>query len=112
MRRLYDSPRDAVAGLLTDRVTIMSGGFGLSRNPESLIPKIRASGVQGLIVISSNAGADGFGLWMLLESRQVRKMVSSYVGDNRPIELAPGVGVEEVRAKTAAAFALAAEVAL
>jgi 3-oxoacid CoA-transferase subunit A len=67
-------------------MTIMSGGFGLSGNPESLIPEVRASGVTGLTVISNNAGADGFGLWMLLESRQVAKMIASYVGENRLFE--------------------------
>jgi len=67
-------------------MTIMSGGFGLSGNPESLIPEVRASGVKNLTVISNNAGADGFGLWMLLDSRQVAKMVSSYVGENKLFE--------------------------
>lgn len=61
----------------------MSGGFGLSGNPESLIPEIKASGVKGLTIISNNAGADGFGLWHLLQSRQVRKMISSYIGENK-----------------------------
>jgi len=67
-------------------MTVMSGGFGLSGNPESLIPEIRAAGVTGLTVISNNAGADGFGLWMLLESRQIAKMISSYVGENKLFE--------------------------
>src|SRR3954463_8054614 len=67
-------------------MTIMSGGFGLVGNPESLIPEIRASGVKDLTFISNNAGADGFGLWHLLESRQIRKMVSSYVGENKLFE--------------------------
>ena len=84
--KIYDSPRAALNGLLFDGMTIMSGGFGLSGNPESLIPEVRASGVKRLTVISNNAGADGFGLWMLLESRQVAKMVSSYVGENRLFE--------------------------
>lgn len=83
MQKIYDSPAQALDGLLFDGMTIMSGGFGLSGNPESLIPEIRASGVKDLTVISNNAGADGFGLWMLLESRQVRKMISSYVGENK-----------------------------
>ena len=64
----------------------MSGGFGLSGNPESLIPEIKVSGVKGLTVISNNAGADGFGLWMLLQTRQIAKMISSYVGDNKLFE--------------------------
>jgi len=73
--KVYDNPAAALDGLLFDGMTIMSGGFGLSGNPESLIPEIRASGVKGLTVISNNAGADGFGLWMLLETRQIAKMI-------------------------------------
>ncbi|KTT69594.1 CoA transferase subunit A [Sphingomonas sanguinis] len=84
--KIYPSPAAALDGLLFDGMTIMSGGFGLSGNPESLIPEVRASGVKGLTVISNNAGADGFGLWMLLESRQVAKMISSYVGENKLFE--------------------------
>ena len=86
MSKIFASPRAALEGLLFDGMTIMSGGFGLSGNPESLIPEIRAAGVGGLTVISNNAGADGFGLWMLLESRQVKKMISSYVGENKLFE--------------------------
>lgn len=84
--KIHPSPAAALEGLLFDGMTIMSGGFGLSGNPESLIPEIRASGVKGLTVISNNAGADGFGLWMLLESRQIAKMISSYVGENKLFE--------------------------
>ena len=84
--KIFTSPADALAGILFDGMTIMSGGFGLSGNPESLIPEIRASGIKQLTVISNNAGADGFGLWMLLESRQVKKMISSYVGENKEFE--------------------------
>ena len=84
--KIYDHPAAALEGLLFAGMTIMSGGFGLSGNPESLIPEIRASGVKRLTVISNNAGADGFGLWMLLESRQVAKMISSYVGENKLFE--------------------------
>jgi len=86
VNKIYDSPRAALAGLLRDGMTIMSGGFGLVGNPESLIPEIEASGVKDLTVISNNAGADGFGLWQLLVSRQIRKMVSSYVGENKLFE--------------------------
>lgn len=86
MRKVYATPALALEGLLFDGMTIMSGGFGLSGNPESLIPEIRASGVTELTVISNNAGADGFGLWMLLQSRQIRKMISSYVGENKLFE--------------------------
>ena len=84
--KVVSSPAKALEGLLFDGMTIMSGGFGLSGNPESLIPEIRSSGVTALTIISNNAGADGFGLWMLLESRQVRKMISSYVGENKLFE--------------------------
>lgn len=84
--KIYDSPEAALAGVLFDGMTIMSGGFGLAGNPESLIPVIRDSGVNELTVISNNAGADGFGLWMLLANRQVKKMISSYVGENKLFE--------------------------
>ena len=86
MQKIYPSPAAALDGILFDGMTIMSGGFGLSGNPESLIPEIKVSGVRGLTVISNNAGADGFGLWMLLQTRQIAKMISSYVGDNKLFE--------------------------
>jgi 3-oxoacid CoA-transferase subunit A len=86
VNKVFDSPRAALEGLLRDGMTIMSGGFGLAGNPESLIPEIKAAGVKELTIISNNAGADGFGLWHLLQSRQVRKMISSYVGENRLFE--------------------------
>jgi 3-oxoacid CoA-transferase subunit A len=86
VNKIYDSPKAALEGLLHDGMTIMSGGFGLSGNPESLIPEIKASGVKDLTVISNNAGADGFGLWHLLQSRQIRKMISSYIGENKLFE--------------------------
>ena len=86
MNKLYPSPADALRGLLFGGMTIMSGGFGLSGNPESLIPEIRASGVGDLTIVSNNAGAEGFGLWMLLQTRQVRRMISSYIGDNKLFE--------------------------
>ena len=86
MKKIYQNPASALEGLLFDGMTIMSGGFGLSGNPESLIPEVRASGTKNLTVISNNAGADGFGLWMLLETRQIRKMISSYVGENKLFE--------------------------
>jgi 3-oxoacid CoA-transferase subunit A len=84
--KIYPSPAAALADVLFDGMTLMSGGFGLSGNPESLIPEVRRAGVKNLTVISNNAGADGFGLWMLLESRQVRKMIASYVGENKLFE--------------------------
>ncbi len=84
--KIHPDPRAALEGVLFDGMTIMSGGFGLSGNPESLIPEIRDAGVGGLTVISNNAGADGFGLWMLLKTRQIRRMIASYVGDNKLFE--------------------------
>lgn len=86
MNKIYPSPAAALDGLLRDGMTIMSGGFGLCGNPESLIPEVRAAGVTDLTIISNNAGADGLGLWTLLESRQVAKMISSYVGENKLFE--------------------------
>lgn len=86
MQKVYPSPAAALEGVLFDGMTIMSGGFGLSGNPESLIPAIKAAGVKNLTVISNNAGADGFGLWMLLQTRQIGKMISSYVGENKLFE--------------------------
>jgi 3-oxoacid CoA-transferase subunit A len=86
MRKIYESPAAALQDVLFDGMTIMSGGFGLSGNPESLIPIIRDAGVKDLTVISNNCGADGFGLWMLLHTRQIRKMVSSYAGENKLFE--------------------------
>ena len=85
-KKIYGSPAEALSGLLFDGMTIMSGGFGLSGNPESLILAIRDAGVKGLTVISNNCGADGFGLWMLLNNGQIRKMISSYVGENKLFE--------------------------
>jgi 3-oxoacid CoA-transferase subunit A len=86
MQKIYDSPAAALDGLLFDGMTIMSGGFGLSGNPENLIPAIKAAGVRELTIISNNCGADGFGLWMLLANGQIGKMISSYVGENKLFE--------------------------
>ncbi len=84
--KIYPSPAAALEGLLHDGMRIMSGGFGLSGNPESLIPVIRDAGVKSLTVISNNCGADGFGLWTLLNNGQIRKMIASYVGENKLFE--------------------------
>lgn len=86
MNKIFNSPEEALRGVLFDGMTIMSGGFGLSGNPESLIPAVRDAGVKNLTIISNNCGADGVGLWMLLDSGQIRKMVSSYVGENKLFE--------------------------
>jgi 3-oxoacid CoA-transferase subunit A len=86
VNKIYGSPKAALQDLLRDGMTIMSGGFGLVGNPESLIPEIKSSGVKSLTVISNNAGADGFGLWHLLQTGQIRKMISSYIGENKLFE--------------------------
>src|SRR5512132_262072 len=83
MNKLRTDAKAALAGLLRDDMTIMAGGFGLCGIPEALIEAIRDSGVKNLTVISNNAGIDGVGLGVLLETRQIRKMISSYVGENK-----------------------------
>src|SRR3546814_5175870 len=85
-KKFHDTSSDALAGLLFDGMTIAAGGFGLCGIPETLIDEIRRSGVKDLTVISNNAGVDDFGLGLLLQSRQVRKMVSSYFGENKEFE--------------------------
>ena len=83
MKKVFPDARNALAGLIKDGMTIMSGGFGLCGIPETLILAIRDSGAKGLTVISNNAGVDGIGLGILLETRQIKKMISSYVGENK-----------------------------
>ena len=83
MRKVYSDAQTALAGLLRDDMTIMAGGFGLCGIPETLIGAVRESGVRGLTIISNNAGIDNVGLGVLLETRQVKKMISSYVGENK-----------------------------
>src|SRR6202171_6281236 len=83
MNKVYPDAAAALAGVLRDDMTIMAGGFGLCGIPETLIAAIRDSGGRGLTVISNNAGIDGVGLGLLLESRQIRRMISSYVGENK-----------------------------
>ena len=82
MRKVYSSPKEALDGLLFDAMFIASGGFGLCGIPELLITAIRDAGVKDLTVASNNAGVDDFGLGLLLQTRQVKKMISSYVGEN------------------------------
>lgn len=86
MQKVYPDAKSALEGLLSDGMTIMAGGFGLCGIPELLIAAIKDSGVKDLTVISNNAGVDDFGLGLLLQSRQIRKMVSSYVGENKLFE--------------------------
>ncbi|KAA9010300.1 CoA transferase subunit A [Histidinibacterium aquaticum] len=83
MQKVYGNAAEALDGLLHDGMLIAAGGFGLCGIPELLIQAIRDSGVKDLTVASNNAGVDGFGLGLLLESKQVKKMMSSYVGENK-----------------------------
>ena len=84
--KVKSTAADALAGVLFDGMTIMAGGFGLCGIPENLIAAIRETGVKDLTVVSNNCGVDGFGLGILLENRQIKKMVSSYVGENKLFE--------------------------
>ncbi|MFM8784508.1 MAG: CoA transferase subunit A [Phycisphaerales bacterium] len=84
--KVFDTPERALDGLVRDGMTVAVGGFGLCGIPERLILALRDSGVQGLTCVSNNAGVDDWGLGLLLKTRQVRKMVSSYVGENAEFE--------------------------
>ncbi|MBL6937673.1 MAG: CoA transferase subunit A [Alphaproteobacteria bacterium] len=86
MKKTYPDADAALAGLLFDGMTIMSGGFGLCGIPEKLIAALVKAGTKNLTVISNNAGVDEFGLGLLLQTRQIKKMVSSYVGENKTFE--------------------------
>ncbi len=86
MRKIYPSAAEALKGIVRDGQLMAVGGFGLCGIPEALIAALRDSGVKGLTVISNNAGVDGFGLGQLLETRQITKMISSYVGENKEFE--------------------------
>jgi 3-oxoacid CoA-transferase subunit A len=84
--KIYPNAQAALDGVLFDGMTIMAGGFGLCGIPENLIAEVKRAGVRNLTVISNNAGVDGFGLGVLLNTRQVKKMISSYVGENKEFE--------------------------
>ena len=86
MNKIYPNAKQALDGLVENGMTLAVGGFGLCGIPEALIEALRDTGRKNLTVISNNAGVDGFGLGLLLESRQVRKMISSYVGENKEFE--------------------------
>ena len=83
MNKVYPDAKSALSGILKDGMMVMSGGFGLCGIPEFLSDAIRDSGVKGLTFVSNNAGVDGIGLSRLLETRQIKKMISSYVGENK-----------------------------
>ena len=86
MRKLFPSAKAALQGIVRDGQLLAVGGFGLCGIPEALIDALRDSGAKNLTVISNNAGVDGFGLGKLLETRQISKMISSYVGENKEFE--------------------------
>ena len=83
MKKVYPDAKAALAGLLQDGMLIMAGGFGLCGIPETLIQAIRDSGTKNLTVVSNNCGIDGVGLGLLLDTKQIKKMISSYVGENK-----------------------------
>ena len=86
MNKVFPSADEALRGIVADGQLMAVGGFGLCGIPEALIAALRDSGVKNLTVISNNAGVDGFGLGQLLETRQIKKMISSYVGENKEFE--------------------------
>ncbi len=86
MDKVFPNARSALDGLVFDGMTVMSGGFGLCGIPEHLILALRDSGVSGLTVISNNCGVDEFGMGLLLQTKQIKKMISSYVGENAEFE--------------------------
>jgi 3-oxoacid CoA-transferase subunit A len=83
MKKVYPDAKSALAGILKDGMMVMAGGFGLCGMPETLIKALRDSGVKDLTCVSNNAGIDGAGLGLLLETRQIKKMIASYVGENK-----------------------------
>jgi 3-oxoacid CoA-transferase subunit A len=83
MKKVYPDAKSALAGVVKDGITVMAGGFGLCGMPSTLIEALRDSGVKNLTCVSNNAGIDGAGLGLLLETRQIKKMIASYVGENK-----------------------------
>ena len=84
--KLYKNAEEALKGLLKDDIMIMAGGFGLCGIPEHCITAIRDSGIKGITIVSNNCGVDDFGLGIMLQTRQIKKMISSYVGENKIFE--------------------------
>lgn len=84
--KVYKDAASAIAGTLFDGMTIMAGGFGLCGIPENLIAALRDSGVKNLTVIGNNAGCDGYGMWLVLQNKQIKKLIASYVGENKLLE--------------------------
>ena len=95
--KVYADAASALGGLLSDGMSIMAGGFGLSGIPENLITALQASGVRGLTVIGNNVGCDNHGMWAVLANGQIRKVIASYVGENRVLEqlyMSGGIEIE------------------
>jgi 3-oxoacid CoA-transferase len=86
MKKVYANATEALAGLLANDITIAAGGFGLCGIPENLIQAVVDSGVKGLTIVGNNAGVDDFGMGLLLKGHQVKKVIASYVGENREFE--------------------------
>ena len=86
MNKVYTDAPSALSGLLHDNLTIAAGGFGLCGIPENLIAALRDSGIKGLTLVGNNAGVDDFGMGLLLKTRQVRRVLASYVGENKEFE--------------------------
>lgn len=86
MEKIFNNAKEALDGLLHDNIMIMAGGFGLCGIPENCIEAIRDSGIKGITVVSNNCGVDDFGLGIMLQTRQIQKMISSYVGENKIFE--------------------------
>src|SRR6266567_3947870 len=86
MNKVYPNAKAALEGLLHDNMTIAAGGFGLCGIPENLIAAVHESGVKGLTIVGNNAGVDDFGMGILLPARQVKKVMASYVGENKEFE--------------------------
>src|SRR5258708_31596512 len=86
MKKVYPDAAAALKGLLRDNMTIAGGGFGLCGIPENLIGAVVASGVKGLTIVGNNAGVDDFGMGLLLKTRQVKRVIASYVGENKEFE--------------------------
>jgi len=84
--KVYPDAASALKGVTFDGMTVMSGGFGLSGNPENLITALKEDGTKNITLIANNCGADGLGLWVLLNNGQIKKMISSYVGENKLFE--------------------------
>jgi 3-oxoacid CoA-transferase subunit A len=95
--KVYSDAKSALAGVLFDGMTVMSGGFGLCGIPENLITALRDSGIKGLTVIGNNVGADNHGMWAVLANGQIKKVVASYVGENKILEqlyMSGGIEIE------------------